>query len=78
MLSSKLQELLPGSVGVMTFDSNNNLVLADGVAKDKVNDIPELSEVQCNAEGVAVLENGDYIVHVCKKDGNTLVVYTGK
>lgn len=75
---AKLSESLPGSVGLMTFDDQNNLIISKGVAKDKTMDIPYLAATPVDDEGLAILEQGSLLVHLFKKDGNTLVVYTNK
>lgn len=75
---AKLSETLPGSVGLMTFDDQQNLIFSQGIAKDKTADIPYLAETPVTEDGLAVLEQGSLLVHLFKKDGNTLVVYTNK
>ncbi|KAL3229151.1 hypothetical protein RNJ44_02238 [Nakaseomyces bracarensis] len=75
---AKLSDTLPGAVGLMTFDDQNNLIVSDGLAKDKTSDIPYLAKTAVNEDGLAVLEQGSLLVHLYKKDGNTLVVYTNK
>ena len=71
-----MQEVVPGALGTLIFDENNNLVAYSGIGIERIADILEISRMQFDSSGFAVFENGNIACNVYKKDGKTVAVYT--
>lgn len=66
----------PNNLGTILFDENNNLIECTGICENKVENIPELAEVQLDNNGYGVVKSNDLIIYLYKKNGQTLVIYT--
>ncbi|AET38228.1 DUF3215 domain-containing protein Ecym_2507 [Eremothecium cymbalariae DBVPG len=70
-----LSQLVPNAIGLLAFDENNQVVDAFGIGKERKGDIRQLSQVEVDDEGFALLQENDIEVILLKQHDKTIAVY---
>ncbi|KAH3900743.1 DUF3215 domain-containing protein SCDLUD_003748 [Saccharomycodes ludwigii] len=73
--SIDLTTVIPNAIGLLAFDENKNVIDSSGVGKERLDDVNELSNIETNSEGFALLSEKNIKVYIYKQEGKTVVVY---
>lgn len=74
--SIKLTDIVPNSIGMIAFDENCQVVDVAGIAKDRLNDISQIAQVELDEEGFGLIQERDIQIIIYKQDKKTIAVYT--
>ncbi|SCV01427.1 LAMI_0G11430g1_1 [Lachancea mirantina] len=71
-----LSQLVPNAIGMLAFDEKKNVIEASGIAKDRLSDVEQISQVKLDSEGFGLLQEDSVQVIIYKQEDKTLAVYT--